>query len=54
MVSLTDYLSLLEKTSRETEQKKELKQEARTILERLVQVDPDRKERYQESIDTMV
>jgi geranylgeranyl transferase type-2 subunit alpha len=51
MVSLADYLSLLEMSSTDKDHRNDLKRQARILLERLIEVDPDRKERYQESIN---
>jgi hypothetical protein len=54
MVSLADYYSLLEKAGKDANRSKDLHRQARELLERLIEVDPDRKERYQESISIEV
>ena len=50
MVSLAQSLSLLQKVGQDAVQSKDHAREAAGLLERLIGVDPDRKQRYQEII----
>lgn len=50
MVSLADYLSLLARLTTDESEQNDLRHQARVLLERLMEIDPDRRERYRESI----
>lgn len=53
MQTLSHYLILLSKCESESQNCQELTEEATSLLERLVEVDSDRKERYRDVLKSL-